>query len=390
MDDGRRRTESYWWSGGCAAARQARSDATKRRVIAKPSIKSRTHEDPVRAGVPPAATPDRSRRAGPAAQEGAIRVGHAPTRRARHPASPRAVQRMPGVNGARTSWHAGLTRRSTRGAPRLPGPPCPERGFRPALDREFCATHPGRGDGWRKGRGYRGFRDTQWCQQIAWRKFDVGGWGAGPRPSVPPRALFPSAPAPQPPPAPAAATPSASPARLAYPHGPPTRSERADAVATRQLHPYFQASPVGAEQARYPHAVVTSSRLWTPGTQILWQYKSPRGLPYIDPMTVVRDDADGLVAWLPAGTEILQNRRADGRDMRAVKAETFTGERVPFRTTWTGNDVPCASLPRASRGRRGSSGTARPTSSAAGTETSRLSIAGRGTWSLPAITPSTS
>jgi hypothetical protein len=40
--DGWRRNGSYWWSGGFAAARQARPDAAKRRVIAKPPTK----EDP--------------------------------------------------------------------------------------------------------------------------------------------------------------------------------------------------------------------------------------------------------------------------------------------------------------------------------------------------------
>jgi hypothetical protein len=39
VDDGWRRTKSYWWSGGFAAARQARPDAVKRRVIAKPATK---------------------------------------------------------------------------------------------------------------------------------------------------------------------------------------------------------------------------------------------------------------------------------------------------------------------------------------------------------------
>lgn len=76
-----------------------------------------------------------------------------------------------------------------------------------------------------------------------------------------------------------------------------------------------------------------------PGTQILWRYQSRRGLAYIDPMTVVQDDAGGLVAWLAAGTEILSNRRADGRDVRAVKSELFTSERVSARTTWKQTDV---------------------------------------------------
>jgi hypothetical protein len=47
VDDGWRRTKSYWWSGGFAAARQARPDAAKRRVIAKPPTKCRSPADPL-------------------------------------------------------------------------------------------------------------------------------------------------------------------------------------------------------------------------------------------------------------------------------------------------------------------------------------------------------
>jgi hypothetical protein len=82
-----------------------------------------------------------------------------------------------------------------------------------------------------------------------------------------------------------------------------------------------------------------AAEFWAPGTQILWQYKSPRGMPWIDPMTVVRDDDDGLVAWLAAGTETLQARRSDGRDLRSDKSELFSTERVGVRATWKHNDV---------------------------------------------------
>jgi hypothetical protein len=82
-----------------------------------------------------------------------------------------------------------------------------------------------------------------------------------------------------------------------------------------------------------------STEFWRPGTQILWQYKSPRGLPWLDPMTVVRDDSGGLVAWLAAGTETLQSRRVDGRDPRAVKSELFTSERIGVRADWKHTDV---------------------------------------------------
>ena len=34
-------------------------------------------------------------------------------------------------------------------------------------------------------------------------------------------------------------------------------------------------------------------------------------------MTVVRDDADALVAWLARGTPVLQSEPADGRAVRA-------------------------------------------------------------------------
>lgn len=78
---------------------------------------------------------------------------------------------------------------------------------------------------------------------------------------------------------------------------------------------------------------------WAAGTQILWQYKSPRGVPWIDPMTVVRDDGSGLVAWLAAGTETLQARRPDGSDLRADKSKLFTGERVGVRRPWRHHDV---------------------------------------------------
>lgn len=37
VDEGRRRTKSYWWYGGFAAARQTRPDAAKRRLITNPA-----------------------------------------------------------------------------------------------------------------------------------------------------------------------------------------------------------------------------------------------------------------------------------------------------------------------------------------------------------------
>jgi hypothetical protein len=89
----------------------------------------------------------------------------------------------------------------------------------------------------------------------------------------------------------------------------------------------------------YAPRVRGSSRFWWPGTQILWQYKAPRDLPWIDPMTVVRDDDRGLVAWLAAGTETLQARRPDGRDLRADSSQLFNGRQVGVRVPWKHNDV---------------------------------------------------
>jgi len=78
---------------------------------------------------------------------------------------------------------------------------------------------------------------------------------------------------------------------------------------------------------------------WSPGTPIMWRYGDP-GRPYWGtPMTVVRDDADGLVAWLTAGTEILKVGRADGRHFRAEAATMFTAERVQVTGTWDDYDV---------------------------------------------------
>jgi predicted RNA-binding protein associated with RNAse of E/G family len=51
-------------------------------------------------------------------------------------------------------------------------------------------------------------------------------------------------------------------------------------------------------------------------------------------MTVVRDDADVLVAWLQAGTPSLVNVRADGRPLRADKATMFTTEQVQVERPW--------------------------------------------------------
>lgn len=85
--------------------------------------------------------------------------------------------------------------------------------------------------------------------------------------------------------------------------------------------------------------MTAASEFWAAGTQILWQSRSPQGLPWIDPITVVRHDSGGLVAWLAAGTETPQPRRPDGADLRRDKSKLFTGERVAVRRPWRHNNV---------------------------------------------------
>lgn len=62
--------------------------------------------------------------------------------------------------------------------------------------------------------------------------------------------------------------------------------------------------------------------------------------PYFaEPMTVVRDDADALVAWLSVGTPVLRAVRADGRGKRDDKSTLFTAETVQDVGIWSGYDV---------------------------------------------------
>lgn len=78
---------------------------------------------------------------------------------------------------------------------------------------------------------------------------------------------------------------------------------------------------------------------WSTGTQVWWREGSgPLGTgPIVDdisvphfaqPVTVVRDDAEALVAWLPIGTPVLRAARADGRGKRDDPATLFTPELV--------------------------------------------------------------
>jgi len=82
---------------------------------------------------------------------------------------------------------------------------------------------------------------------------------------------------------------------------------------------------------------------WTPGTTIEWVY-SGSGVhadkPTVRPMTVVRDDADGLVAWLAPGTPLLKAVLADGRELRhAGPIGMFTEPRVLKLDIWHGTGI---------------------------------------------------
>lgn len=82
---------------------------------------------------------------------------------------------------------------------------------------------------------------------------------------------------------------------------------------------------------------------WQPGDVINWRYRrrSPRPVPEsVAPVTVVRDDASGLAAWVAEGTPMWTVGRADGRRVREVELdERFHGERVQTTGVWQGPGV---------------------------------------------------
>lgn len=83
---------------------------------------------------------------------------------------------------------------------------------------------------------------------------------------------------------------------------------------------------------------------WQPGEHILWHYRFAtwqEGQPeFVDPMTVVRDDERGLVAWLAPGTERLKSVLATGAELRSAPlAERFTQARARARGQWFGPGI---------------------------------------------------
>lgn len=83
---------------------------------------------------------------------------------------------------------------------------------------------------------------------------------------------------------------------------------------------------------------------WSPGETVLWRYTNPKHpTETVRPVRVVRDDADGLVAWLAAGTPLLRPVLADGSDLRTVPvAERFDVEghgRANRLGVWRGHGI---------------------------------------------------
>ena len=77
------------------------------------------------------------------------------------------------------------------------------------------------------------------------------------------------------------------------------------------------------------------------GQQIVWRYGDIAEPHFALTLTVVRDDADGLVAWLKKGTPALVVERADGLAIRdpGARASMFTAPRVQGVGVWADYDV---------------------------------------------------
>jgi len=82
-------------------------------------------------------------------------------------------------------------------------------------------------------------------------------------------------------------------------------------------------------------------QFWEQGTQIMWRYGQPGqpGLDFAAPMTVVRDDEQGLVAWLAVDTPVLKLVRDDGRDLRAERGDAFLVPRRQVESVWSDYSV---------------------------------------------------
>jgi len=80
---------------------------------------------------------------------------------------------------------------------------------------------------------------------------------------------------------------------------------------------------------------VGDEQRWAAGDVIVWCYERDAV-----PVRVVRDDADGLVAWLAPGTPRLAVVPVDGRGLRdRPPAERFTAPRQYEVTAWEGEGI---------------------------------------------------
>lgn len=74
---------------------------------------------------------------------------------------------------------------------------------------------------------------------------------------------------------------------------------------------------------------------FAPGDVILWCYGR-----YVEAVRVIRDDARGLVVWIPSGSARLESAPADGRRHRDVPlSERFTVPWVIRESSWTGPGI---------------------------------------------------
>ncbi len=81
-----------------------------------------------------------------------------------------------------------------------------------------------------------------------------------------------------------------------------------------------------------------------PGEHIWWHYHTRNwkpGMPHwLDPMTVVRDDAQSLVAWLAPGTVVLKTVLDTGEDVRAAPLpERYNRKLSMAKTLWRGEGI---------------------------------------------------
>jgi hypothetical protein len=75
---------------------------------------------------------------------------------------------------------------------------------------------------------------------------------------------------------------------------------------------------------------------WQQGETVVERFLRPDGtIGQHHPLRVVSDDGRALMGWIPAGTEIVGSRLADGRSLReAPLHQRFRIPRERFRDTW--------------------------------------------------------